>query len=54
VSSQVGDRDLEGSVKLCNRNREFSKRDFPIMTRVWATGDSAENRWHRRLGIGEP
>jgi hypothetical protein len=42
VSSYIGDRDLEGSVNECNRNRKNPIRDFPITLGVWAIG--AEHR----------
>jgi hypothetical protein len=37
----IGDRDLEGSVNECYRNRDIPKHDFPITTGVWAIGARA-------------
>ena len=32
MSLHFGDRDLEGSVKLCSRNRDLAKLNFSITT----------------------
>jgi hypothetical protein len=53
VASHIGVRDLERSVTLRNRNREFPKRDFPTYPEAWVPGGRAEDRWHRGSGIGD-
>jgi hypothetical protein len=48
VASHIGVRDLERSVTLCNRNREFPKRDFPTYPEAWVLGGR-----QRTGGIGD-
>ena len=44
MSLYIEVQSLEGSMNLCNRNREIPKRDFPITTGVWAIGALVEDR----------
>jgi hypothetical protein len=43
VSTHIGDRDLEGSMNLCNRNRDILIRDFP--TCLQSVGHRGISRW---------
>jgi hypothetical protein len=43
VSTHIGDRDLEGSVNLCNGNWDIPIRDFP--TCLQSMGHRGISRW---------